>query len=292
MKQDISGYTRLAAVIATPIKHSLSPLIHNTAFQELGIDAVYLAFDVEPARFEHVFDSIRDLNMLGVNLSMPYKEPAYRLADELSEAARLIGAVNTIVNQNGRLTGYNTDGEGFVNSLKEARINVTGKRVTVLGAGGAAKAIISQLALTGVEAVDVFKRMDDKFFEIQKGFDTLSEYTGVPVRLHDFYRTDEMSAAIAESHLLVNATQVGMYPETGACPLADAEVLHPDLAVADLIYHPQETQLLQLASARGCRTVNGIGMLIHQAAVAFELWTGRKMPVDSVKQVILKQLQN
>lgn len=286
MKTEITGYTRLVGLFATPIRHSVSPMIHNKAFETLGIDAVYLAFDLGEKDLSTAIASMKSLDMLGANLSMPHKMAAVPMMDELSEAAQLIGAVNTILHQDGKLIGHNTDGIGFMSSLKVKGIEVLQKKITVIGAGGAATAIIVQAALDGVKEIAVFNRKDDFFQKIQNKLAVISKKTGCNIQLYDLADQKQLAQEVAESRLLVNATGVGMSPQLAATPIEDFSIIHSDLAVYDVIYTPRETRFLKQAKERGVVTSNGLGMLLYQGAAAFELWTGQKMPIEVVQPII------
>ncbi|MBL1230824.1 shikimate dehydrogenase [Enterococcus sp. BWB1-3] len=286
MENKITGHTRLVGLYATPIRHSVSPMIQNTAFQALGIDAVYLAFELGTDRLPQVIDSIRNLDMLGANLSMPNKMAAVPLMDDLSEAAKLVGAINTIVNVNGKLTGHITDGTGFMRSLKDMDIDIIGRKMTLIGAGGAATAIIVQAALDGVKEIAVYNRRDEFFEKVKEKLTYIKQQTGCNIHLHDLENESELAADVKDSTLLVNATGVGMKPDLEAAPISDFSIITKDLAVFDVIYTPRETRLLKEAKARGAKTANGLGMLLYQGAAAFELWTGKEMPIETVKSII------
>ncbi|MBP1045672.1 shikimate dehydrogenase [Enterococcus sp. BWM-S5] len=286
MENTITGHTRLIGLFADPIRHSVSPMIQNTALQALEIDAVYLAFELGEERLTQAIDSIRALDMLGANLSMPHKMAAVPMMDELSEAAKLVGAINTIVNENGKLTGYTTDGTGFMRSLKDQEIDIIGKKMTIIGAGGAATAIIVQAALDGVKEIAVYNRRDEFFEKVKEKLIYIEKNTDCSIHLHDLTEQEELTKDILESGLLVNATGVGMKPNLDASPIEDFTMLRADLPVYDVIYTPRETRLLKEAKARGAKTMNGLGMLLYQGAAAFELWTGKEMPIEKVKPII------
>lgn len=286
MENKITGQTRLAALFATPIRHSVSPMIHNTAFQTLGIDAVYLAFEVGTEGLEAAIDSIRNLEMLGANLSMPNKIKAVEYMDELSEAARLIGAINTITNENGKLIGHNTDGSGFMRSLNDIEVELVGKKMTILGAGGAGTAITVQAALDGVAEIAIFNRKDQFFPTLQEKIARIAENTGCKIRLNDLADTKQLALDVSESELLLNATGVGMKPVENETPIQDFSIIRPDMAVCDVIYTPRETKFLKEARLRGAKTNNGLGMLLYQGAAAFRKWTGEEMPINKIKPII------
>ena len=280
----IDGYTRLAAVVANPIKHSISPFIHNSAFQATETNGVYLAWEVKATDLSETVANIRRYRMFGINLSMPYKEQVIPYLDQLSEEARLIGAVNTVVNQEGTLIGYNTDGKGFFKSLPS--FEISGKRMTLLGAGGAAKSILTQAILDGASQVSVFVRSTS--MEKTKAYlETLQSETGFRVDLYALEEHSVLQERITASDLLVNATSVGM--DGKSSPVPENLLLPENLLVADIIYQPFETPFLQWAKSQGNVAVNGLGMLLYQAAEAFKLWTGKNMPTDEIWQSLTER---
>lgn len=282
----ITGHTRLAGLFAEPIRHSVSPMIQNASFQALGIDAVYLAFELGKDKINEAIASILNLEMLGANLSMPNKMAAVPYMDELSDAAKLIGAVNTIVNENGKLIGYNTDGIGFMRNLKDIDTDVSGEKMTIIGAGGAATAIIVQASLDGVKEIAVYNRKDSFFESVKEKLAQIERDTGCRIHLNDLADDASLLGDVKESKLLTNATGVGMSPNLDASAIRNFDILRPDLAVVDVIYNPRETRLLKEAKLRGAKTANGLGMLLYQGAAAFKLWTGKEMPLDVVKPII------
>ena len=282
----LDGYTRLAAVVANPIKHSISPFIHNTAFEATATNGVYVAWEIETSDLEQTIRNIRRYQMFGINLSMPYKEQVIPYLDELSDEARLIGAVNTVVNHDGILIGYNTDGKGFFKSLPS--FTITGKKMTLLGAGGAAKSILVQAILDGANQISVFVR-ESSMEKTKSYLDRLEEQTGFKVDLYALEDVSELQARIVESDLLVNATSVGMDGQSS--PVSESIVLPKTLLVADIIYQPFETPFLKWARSQGNPAVNGLGMLLHQAAEAFQLWTGKEMPTEVIWQSLQEKYQ-
>ena len=282
----IDGYTRLAAVVANPIKHSISPFIHNKAFEATNTNGVYLAWEVEGTDLAETVANIRRYQMFGINLSMPYKEQVIPYLDQLSEEARLIGAVNTVVNREGTLIGYNTDGKGFFKSLPSFKIS--GKRMVLLGAGGAAKAILAQAILDGVSQVSVFVR-SASIEKTRPYLEKLQNETGFKADLFALEDVSELQARITDSDLLVNATSVGM--DGVSQPISASIVLPERLLVADVIYQPFETPFLKWARNQGNHAVNGLGMLLYQAAEAFQLWTGKEMPTDQIWELLKQKYQ-
>ncbi|MDQ2182343.1 shikimate dehydrogenase [Enterococcus hirae] len=286
----ISGKTKLTGFFAKPASHSLSPLMHNLAFSHWGIDAVYLAFEVDQTNLRQAVESIRTLDMLGVNVSMPNKTAVLAYLDQLSPEAELIGAVNTIVHQEQRLIGYNTDGMGFVRSVNETGHPIKNQKIVVLGAGGAAKAIVVQMALEGAQEITIYKRLNATFLPLKKYFVKVSEKTGCPIRLHDYADESQLALDLSQANLLINATDIGMGSKKDQLPIADVKLLHSQLAVFDLIYFPSETRLIQEAKKMGIKAYNGLGMLIHQGAIAFELWTHREMPVQNIREQLEQEV--
>ena len=282
----IDGYTRLAAVVANPIKHSISPFIHNRAFEATHTNGVYLAWEVDAAELAETVANIRRYQMYGINLSMPYKEQVIPYLDQLSEEARLIGAVNTVVNREGTLIGYNTDGKGFFKSLPSFKISK--KRLVLLGAGGAAKAILAQAILDGVSQISVFVR-SSSMEKTRPYLEKIQNATGFRVDLFALEDVQELQDSITQADLLVNATSVGM--DGSSQPIPTSIVLPEKLMVADVIYQPFETPFLKWAKNQGNQSINGLGMLLYQAAEAFELWTGKEMPTDQIWELLKQKYQ-
>ncbi len=282
---DIGPSTSLCAVIGDPIAHSMSPAIHNRAFTELGLDYVYVAF-----RVTDVGAAVRGMRALtgfrGMSVTIPHKVSIIEHLDEVAEVDRHIGSVNTVVNDAGRLKGYGTDGPGALKALADAGITVAGERVTILGSGGAARAIAfslaagakpSSLSLLGVVEPELRALAADL---VHKG--------GVAAT-YALLDPSTLAAGLAESHVLIHCTPVGMHPDVGASAVPP-ELLHRDLAVMDIVYNPLRTKLLTDAQARGLKTVSGVEMFVNQAVLQFELWTGKKAPRDVMRAVVLERL--
>ena len=282
----IDGYTRLAAVVANPIKHSISPFIHNSAFEATNTNGVYLAWEVDATELAETVANIRRYQMYGINLSMPYKEQVIPYLDQLSEEACLIGAVNTVVNREGTLIGYNTDGKGFFKSLPSFKISK--KRLVLLGAGGAAKAILAQAILDGVSQISVFVR-SSSMEKTRPYLEKIQNATGFRVDLFALENIQELQDSITKADLLVNATSVGM--DGSSQPIPTSIVLPEKLLVADVIYQPFETPFLKWAKEQGNQSINGLGMLLYQAAEAFELWTDKEMPTDQIWELLKQKYQ-
>ena len=287
MERRINGHTRLYALIGSPVGHSGSPAMYNYSFEKLGIDAAYLAFDTPLEKTEETVNALRTLNVGGFNITMPNKTAVAQLVDRLSPAAEMVGACNTVVvEEDGTMTGHITDGTGFIRNLKEHGVEVKGKKIVLLGTGGAATAIAVQAALDGVEELVIFNQKDEFYANGEKTVEKIRK--AVPsigkVSIDDLNDTELLGKVIAESDILINATRAGMSPLQDVTPVP-AEFLHKDLAVADVVYNPRETLLVQKAKEIGCRAaIGGIGMLLWQGAAAFELFTGKEMPAQEVME--------
>lgn len=280
----ITGHTKLTCLLGSPVEHSISPAMHNEAFKQLDLDYRYLAFDVKIEELEMVANGLRAMGARGFNLTMPHKNAMFSLCDKVSPAAKIIGAVNTIVIENGQYIGHTTDGIGYMRALKDDGIDVIGKKITILGAGGAATSIFVQAALDGVKEISIFSRRSPFFDRAEEIIKVLHQETSCKIKLFDFSDDTVLKREISESALLINGTSVGMSPNTEASLINDLSFFHKDLIVSDVIYEPRETKLLQLAKEAGCKTQNGLYMLLYQGAEAFKLWTGVDMPVDLVKE--------
>ena len=286
MAERISGHTELIGLIANPIRHSTSPKMHNEAFAKLGLDYVYLAFEVGNEELEDTIKGFRAMKVRGSNVSMPNKTVVHKYLDKLSPAAELCGAVNTIVNDNGILTGHITDGIGCMMALKDAGVDVIGKKITIVGAGGAATAIEVQAALDGVAEISIFNTKDKFFVNAEKTAEKLNSKTDCKVNVFDLADLEKLKEEIASSVLFINATGMGMKPLEGKTYIPDKSFFRPDLTVLDIVYIPAETALLKLAKEAGCRTLNGLGMMLFQGAAAFKLFTGKEMPIEYMKEVL------
>lgn len=280
----ITGHTGLTCLIGSPVAHSVSPAMHNESFRYHGLDYVYLAFDVAPEKFESAVDGLVTMNARGWNCTMPHKRMMAQRADRLSKEARLIGAVNTVVQENGVMTGYNTDGAGYMRAVKDAGYNIIGKKMTMLGAGGAAASVIVQAAVDGVPEIDLFARKGGSWNEIEQVIGRIGSDTSCKVNLYELRDEGQMRRSIGESAILVNGSSVGMSPKTEGCLIPDASYFHPELIVSDIIYNPRKTRLLAMAEEAGLPFFNGMYMLLYQGAYAFRLWTGLEMPVGLIKE--------
>ncbi|MDE7313038.1 MAG: shikimate dehydrogenase [Eubacterium sp.] len=285
MEHRITGTTGLLALIGSPVGHSGSPAMYNYSFQRLGLDYAYVAFDVKQEEVKDAIQAMRTFRMRGMNVTMPDKTEAVKYMDELSAAARLTGAVNTIVNDNGKLTGHITDGEGFVSNLRDHGVEIAGKKITVAGGGGAATAIQVQCALDGAKEITIFNKKDDFFARTLETADKIrKEKPQCSVNVYDIEDVAKMSQEIASSDIFVNATIVGMKPMDKESVVKDVSALRPGLVVCDAVYNPKETRLLREAKEAGCTCISGEGMLLWQGVAAFKLYTGQDMPVQEVKE--------
>ena len=284
MEKRITGHTELIGLMAYPIRHSSSPAMHNAAFAKLGLDYAYLAFEVDNDSLEGAVQGIRSLKLVGSNVSMPNKTVVHKYLDKLSPAAEMCGAVNTIVNEDGVLTGHITDGTGYMMSLKDNGVDVIGKKMTIVGAGGAATAIEIQAALDGVAEISIFNRKDEFWANAEETVRKINEKTNCKAQLFDLTDLDKLKEEIANSYIFTNATGMGMKPLEGKTYIPDKSFLRPDLIVSDVVYYPRETELLRMAKEVGCKTMNGLGMMLFQGAAAFKMWTGEDMPIEYMKE--------
>lgn len=282
----IQGTTRVAAIFGHPITHTLSPLIQNAAFRASGLDIVYVPFHVAPEMLGAAVESVRALELLGVNVTIPHKERVIDHLDEVDPTARAIGAVNTVVNRDRVLTGYNTDGEGYLASLaEETGFDPAGKRVVVIGAGGAARAIFHTLLGRGAASVLLANRTVKRAADLAEDFRSAASGTDVAISSLD---PGDLAERAKEADLVVNTTSLGM---EGQPPLDFPVDELPDGAVvSDIVYKPLATGLLSAAKARGLAVHGGLGMLIHQGALGFSLWTGHDAPVEAMKRAAAEAL--
>jgi shikimate dehydrogenase len=273
----LGGHARLLGLFGNPVSHSVSPAMHNAAFAHVKKNCYYGAFAIEPTHLKAAVESIRALGMLGVNVTIPYKEAVLEHLDEVANTAAKVGAVNTIVNRGGRLIGYNTDGWGFLSSLEEVGVKPVGLQAVVLGAGGAARAIAAHLAMAGARRVIISNRTPQRAEELAVHVRAAAPDTDI--RAVEAFSREERDA-LMDAGLVVNCTPQGMKGENeGTSPVSDINLLPQRAVVYDTVYTPMETQLLKDARLRGLRVVGGLGMLVHQGACAWEYWFGRRGPV-------------
>lgn len=281
----ISGRTKLYALIGDPVEQSLSPAMLNAAFRELGLDCVYLALRVPQQRLADAMAGARALGIAGFNVTHPHKVGILGLLDELDEFTSMVGAVNTVKNEGGRLVGFNTDGPGAVLALKQELGELSGKSVVLLGAGGAARAIAFSLVKEGAK-LTVANRTVWRARQLAM---EMGKKLGIDVKHMGIGRA-ELAKAIGQADVLINATTVGMRPNVGGT-LVTADMMHPGLLVNDIVYDPLETKLLREARKAGARTLSGLGMLLYQGALAFEIWTGKRAPIKVMEAAAKRELR-
>ena len=281
----ISGKTHVCAVIGDPIEHTLSPTMHNAAFEHLNLNMVFLAFRVTPDQLENALRGVRALGIRGLNVTMPHKTSVTEFLDEADAAVRFLGAANTILNQDGRLKGFNTDGIGAVKALKQNGVNLTGKKVLVLGAGGAAKAVAFCLA-NEVDELCILNRDAAKARELASTLEPWGKHI-----IGDELSPRNIQEELRDSDVLINATSVGMAPNAHES-LVEIRWLKTDLSVMDIVYNPVETKLIRDAKTAGAKIVNGVEMLLHQGAASFEIWMGCKAPVEVMREALLNKLSS
>jgi shikimate dehydrogenase len=266
---------KVVGIIGYPLGHTLSPAMHNAAFLHFHLDYEYVPFEVPPAELAEAVGGLRALHIAGFNVTIPHKEAILPLLDDVTKVAKIIGAVNTVKNQEGRLIGYNTDGAGFIDSLKEdAGFDPKGKKVLILGAGGAARAVAVMLAEANAKALTIYDVQTAKAA-------ALTDYVG------SFFEIKTQAVKVLPREfsgfdLLVNASPIGMHPCTDESPLAKEAGFSPGLVVYDLVYNPAETKLTRAAKAAGCRAFSGLGMLVRQGALSFTIWTGAEAPLATM----------
>ncbi|MDO4555706.1 MAG: shikimate dehydrogenase [Lachnospiraceae bacterium] len=287
MEKRISGTTALYALIGSPVGHSGSPAMYNYSFEKLGIDAAYLAFDITVEQVADFIAAAKTLHVKGFNVTMPCKTEVAKQVDELSPAAKIVGAVNTVVIEDGKLTGHITDGVGFIRNLAEHGVAVKGKKLTILGGGGAGTAIQVQAALDGAREISIFNMKDGFFANVEETAAKIR--AAVPdckVNVCDLADEKKLYQEVGESDILINATKIGMKPMEDQSLIKDVSVFRPELVVADVVYNPKETKLVLDAKAAGVKiAIGGSGMLLWQGVEAFRLYTGREMPVKEVQKL-------
>ena len=264
MKKDITGHTRLLCLLGDPVSHSISPAMHNLSFETLNLDYVYLAFKTTIDEFENTVATLKQVGARGFNCTMPCKRIAAEKCDELSPAAKFMNSVNTVVIEDGKLIGHNTDGVGYMRSVMDAGHDIIGKQMTLLGSGGASSAILAQAALDGLTNINLFARKGNSWNVIEKQVNQINAETNCKVTLNELADETALKKSIADSAILVNGSSVGMAPNTDGCLIPDTSFFHPELIVSDVIYNPRKTKLLTLAESAGLATFNGMYMLLYQ----------------------------
>lgn len=283
---DVTARYELIGLMAYPIRHSSSPEMQNKALEKAGLPFTYMAFEVDNDSFPGAIEGLKALKMRGTGISMPNKQLACEYVDELTPAAKLVGAFNTIVNDDGYLRGYNTDGTGHIRAIKESGFDIKGKTMVLLGAGGASTAIGAQGAIEGLKEIKLFNRRDEFFDKALAFAQRVNENTDCVVTVTDLADQQAFAEALASADILTNGTKVGMKPLENESLVNDISLLHPGLLVTECVYNPHMTKLLQQAQQAGCKTIDGYGMLLWQGAEQFTLWTGKDFPLEYVKQVM------
>jgi shikimate dehydrogenase len=279
----ISGKKKLYGIFGYPVRHTFSPGMHNAAFKKLNLDSRYVPFEVLPHNLEAAAKAVIPLGLCGINVTVPHKEKIIDYLDDLSEEARLIGAVNTIEIADGKLIGHNTDGRGFLRSLRDnAGFTPKGKQIVIIGSGGAARAVGFCLALAGVKKISLTDLVEEKALAL------VTDITDKTGRLVEYISHESLGASVVEADCVINATPLGL-KNTDSLPV-DAEYIRKEHLVCDLVYNPAETRFLKTAKARGAKRLPGIGMLLFQGVIAFEIWTGKKAPVTIMKNALARQI--
>ena len=284
----ISGKTRVCGVIGDPIEHTMSPVMHNAAFKELGLDYLYVPLRVKREELGKAVESMRALNIRGLNVTLPHKVAIIPFLDELDPLSRKIGAVNTIVNDDGVLTGYNTDATGFLQALLERGVEPKEKKVVILGAGGASRAISFILAERDAHLVILNRLLE--FDWAEELAHLISQVFAKEVKALELNEKN-LEMVLEGADILINATSVGMSPDVDKTPVP-ARLLKPGLIVVDIVYNPIQTRLLKEAETTGAQTIGGLDMFVWQGAIAFEKWTGQKAPLDLMRREVIKALEH
>ncbi|TCS83786.1 shikimate dehydrogenase [Tepidibacillus fermentans] len=279
---EVDSQTQLIGLIGHPVSHSRSPQMHNAMFQKLGLNYTYLAFDVLTEYLKEAIEGMRALNIKGFNVTIPHKVNVMKYLDQISEEAKRIGAVNTIVNDKGQLIGYNTDGEGYLRSLvEETDVQLKGKRVLMIGAGGAARAIGYTLANTPIEQLSIINRDQNKAHILRKDLEHYAKTEVLPM--------EQIEKGVKEADIIVNTTSIGMSPNIDQS-LIDKEWIQPHQLVSDIIYNPLETKLIHDARSQGASVHSGLGMFVYQGVIAFEKWTGVTPDPSYMKKKVIESI--
>lgn len=282
---EVNSNTICLGIFGNPLGHSLSPLMHNAALKKMGLNYIYLPFMISQTEINRAVEAVRTLKIKGVNVTIPFKEEVMKYLDELDESARGCGAVNLIINENGCLKGYNTDGIGFIKGLEQQGAK-PGKRAVFVGAGGAARSIAAALINEGAEHLDFLDLDYDKAENLSR----ISRQNASVVAEANVISDDIFASTASKADIIINCTPVGMYPGIEKCPVKSLDMLKDEAVVCDVIYNPLETKFLALARGRGLKTVNGLPMFIWQGALSLELMTGYKPPVEFMAEVVLHRL--
>ncbi len=283
----INGETKIVGVIGFPIEHTASPLMHNAAFQHLGLNYIYLPFLVKPGELKKAVEGLKALNVKGFNVTIPYKNEVANYVDELKGEASFIHSVNTVVREGDRFIGYSTDGEGFMKSLEEEGIKIKGKSVLIIGAGGASTAISFSLLKEGISSLYIINRGKERGEKLRNLL--LKIYPNSPIHFFPLERK-VFPSLLPEVDILINSTPIGM--REGDPLLFNPDFLPSHTVICDIVYKPLYTPLIEEAKKRGNKVVTGLGMLLHQGAIAFRLWTGVEPPLEVMKEALYKALSS
>ena len=283
---DINNNTKIVGVIGHPIKHTLSPVMHNYAYNKLNLDYIYLPFDISSTGLHDSLKGMVALGIRGFNVTLPHKERITEYMDELSDSAKIVGAVNTVVNDNGKLIGYNTDVTGIIKTLESFKDDIKGTTVSVLGAGGAARSVIYTLINHfNVKKINIINRTIEKaeslkdYFSSKMLFKKIKTYELIP---------PDVTEVLAKSKLIINTSSIGMSPKEDDSPTTIPESFNKKQIVFDIVYNPENTKFLTLAKEQGATTINGLKMFVEQGARSFELWTNETMPTDEILELLSK----
>jgi len=291
MEEKVYHYSRFCGLLGYPIKHTLSPLMHNLSFDYHSMDWIYLPFEVKPEDLEKVVIGLKSAGAVGFNVTMPFKESVIKLLDEVDEEVKKMGAVNTVKIINGKMIGYNTDHRGFFRTFEMYKDDVKGKKVIIFGAGGAAKAVLySLLYRFEPESIVILDVIQDKIDNLRKIIE-LWDVKSVDISFNLSNKVINLDEKIRGSKLLINATPVGMTPDIHKSIINNENDLHKEQIIYDLVYNPLKTALQKMAEKRGAVAVGGLDMLIFQGAEAFKIWTGKDMPVEKVKEKLVSALK-
>lgn len=281
---------RRFAVIGHPVAHSLSPLLHERAYELLRLDCMYESYDILPEALPAVLRDFREQGFAGLNVTLPHKEAIAKLVDSMSDEAKAVGAVNTILFQGEKIAGDNTDVYGFAASVEPVRKSIEGRTVLLLGAGGSARAVLySLLSRFRPGEIIVANRDEERGNELLRHF---SRHAGRTRLTRGSIEPSKLGSMLVRSDLIVNCTPIGLSPDVDGCPVKEDTAFRSEQVVVDLIYTPLQTRLLGLAARSGARTISGLEMFLHQGARSFELWLGQRMPVDTLRPVIVNELEH
>ena len=283
MQQEKIYRAELTACFGDPVDENPTGVIEEAGYKTLGLNYRYLTVRVEKDRLPDAVNGARAMGFRGFNLTIPHKVAVIPLLDELTEAARLIGAVNTVISENGKLIGENTDGKGFLTSLRDNGIDPAGKTITLLGAGGAARAVSVELALAGARHINIINRSEERGMELASA---VSERTNAAA---SYFRWIPQVSIPEETNILVQCTNIGLFPDVTGKPDVNYDTLRPEMVAADVVFNRPDTPFLQEAARRGLKTITGLGMLVNQAALNFKLWTGQDAPVGVMTEALAKE---